>query len=701
MSTLDKNELSENVSETSVLNPEVADSVSEIEQDVLDMITFLHEYPFIKMQDDWIYIDNTLLLGTQIKDFFDKIFSSWLYVEWLNYETLTKLLLKTQTFGQFFLWKSLKRISEARKKMYPLPEINKYRDPKDSHAIFNFSKVYSHNIWENWEEIDEQTMLDIDEFVSIMWTHGIMFWLKIEEIKKTIQEIFDSKNPTIAKKIVIAESLKPKDWIDAKLIALTNLKINHWINALSENHKADLTSAKRSIPKIEKWQKLFSYKQPQIWTDGMDIFWNFLDSKWWKNIVVRNSLPWLEVKKENWAIIVVAHKSGFLSEIEGYEEVWWWVMIIDATKLWDQILTIEDNITLPYIYPSIDNAPGHVIVTWSKIKSFWENSFVYWIPRWFRLEKAISLDLSWEVEGGIFCENDIIIKWNITWTEKVDSTKPLQNGEVVSENWNITISWNVSLWNINNWIIKALNWNVELKSQLYTSLVFAKEINSFVWAQNTTFIWENITLEWNYSGCTFIITWKLTAKQLWEMSQKKGNNRILIIPPKDIEMHKQLKKNEIVELENKIKTLKVNEILYKRYKEKKDLEKEELVLINLFFQSNKEYVTQFAKAVSSWKEYDINKSKQISSLLETKLKDLKDELLNLENMDISLIKTPNIHIDLALWNTEVYHYFENIEEKMFSKKETINLLLSTIKKIDPSTKITYISWKDVNRSYSF
>ncbi len=701
MSTPDNNEIIlEKTTETPVLNQNINHTTQDVQQDVLDIITFFQEYSFIKIQDDGIYIDNTLLLWTQIQDFFDKLFLSWLYIEGLNHNTFTKLLLKDKTFWQFFLWKSIKKISEERKKMYPNPDIDRYKDPANSIAMFNFSKVYSHNIWEKWEEIDEQTMLDIDEFVSIMWTYGIKFWLKIEEIKKTIQEVFDSKNPTIAKKIVIAESLKPKNWIDAKLIALTNLKINHWINALSDSHKADLTSAKRSIPKIEKWQKLFSYKPPRVWTDGMDIFWVTLDAKWWKNIIVRNSLPWLEVKKENWSIIVVAHKSGFLSEIDGFEEVWWWVMFIEASKLWDQIITIDDNITLPYIYPSIDSAPGHVIVTWSKIKSFWENSFVYGIPRWFRLENAVSLDLSWEVEWWIFCEKDIIIKWNVTWTEKQDPIKPLQNWEIISENWNITISWNVNLWNINNWTIKALNWNVELKSQLYNSLVFAKEIKSLVWAQNSVFIWEDIILEWNYSGCTFVFTWNLTAKQLWEMSQKKWNNRILIIPPKDIEKQKELKKIEIIELENKIKTLKVNEILYKRYKEKKDLEKEELVFLNSFFQSNKDYVTQFAKAISSGKDYDLSKAKQILVLMETKLKELNEQLLNLENMDLSLIKLPKIHIDLALWNTEIFHHLENIEQSILSKKETISLLLSIVKKLDPSTKITDFSWKDINRAFS-
>jgi hypothetical protein len=72
----------------------------------------------------------------------------------------------------------------------------------------------------------------------------------------------------------------------------------------------------------------------------------------------------------------------------------------------------------------------------------------------------------------------------------------------------------------------------------------------------------------------------------------------------------------------------------------------------------------------------------------------------LENMDSSLIKLPKVHIDLALWNTEIYHYLENIEQSMFSKKETINLLLSTIKKLDTSTKITYFSGKDINRTFS-
>jgi hypothetical protein len=34
--------------------------------------------------------------------------------------------------------------------------------------------------------------------------------------------------------------------------------------------------------------------------------------------------------------------------------------------------------------------------------------------------------------------------------------------------------------------------------------------------------------------------------------------------------------------------------------------------------------------------------------METKLKELNEQLLNLENMDSSLIKLPKVHIDLAL-----------------------------------------------------
>jgi hypothetical protein len=63
MSTPDNNEIIlENTTETPVLKQNIDHTTQDVQQDVLDIITFLQEYSFIKIQDDGIYIDNTLLL---------------------------------------------------------------------------------------------------------------------------------------------------------------------------------------------------------------------------------------------------------------------------------------------------------------------------------------------------------------------------------------------------------------------------------------------------------------------------------------------------------------------------------------------------------------------------------------------------------------------------------------------------------------
>lgn len=626
------------------LNPEVVD-VSEKVSDVIWNITTLKEWQillpaFAKIIGEELFIDLEENISKEnFIDFINNVFKNDCYFKNLDYEIFKKIIYDLNSYKSSLENKNLKlswiikRFDIDRKSKYQEPK----KDGKDS-AEYSFCKLYE-DIEVDWKTIEKDVFLDIDEFIASMWNYGIRYWLDIVKI----EDIIKNKK---SDRIIIAKSLDPIPWIDARLLTMINL----WMDSELQTKTGgliNLKNYKRVFPQIKSWVKIYQKINKTPWYNWINIYWEEILPLAPKDIVLEDIIEeidsWVKIVEELWIKFIISEIDGYITPLQwkyNSQKVWEDEKHLMELNI-DQIiwkLKITKEIDLGIVWPD----------TWD-ISTFWDIK-AKWLFKWYSI-KSNKLEVTWEVSWDILCKNDININWHVNWWH---------NSKIISIEWNILIKWNVFL----NSHIQALNWLVDLQN-IETSTIIWKKIK-IKNARKTIFIWEDIEIEWVCSDCIFILTNTLSANTI-QLKQNTENSIFIIAPPNfEQEIEKCSKQiNEINDKKNKIELLiiKIKESnkqitnnekiqnylkIGKKIKEKSPLTKEE---IDIYKRDTWFYNQELAKYKSNLE----NQNKLENEILSINI-DLEKLNLDLEKFVELTSKqiNPKINIKTNIGSLRVY-----------------------------------------------
>lgn len=484
--------------------------VCEIQSSVWDIIepsvwedTVNYILPqFIEAWINWLSLDfQKITSNIEFKNFVETIFQSGYYFEEVDYKKLLAFsyddgtYLKPESLKQKFAQK-IKKMNPERVKLYKNFRIQKWQ------AEFMFDKSI---FLQNEEKLEN---FNFDELVSVLWVHGIKYWLIKDDIIKAM-------NAKESYQFIIAKELIPidgkdasKEMVDTHIIMDLSPKEQNWIIKYKE--------LKNKIPQVEAKVILFKKTPLQNWQDGVDIGWNVLEQRKLKDIDL-NAISW------EWTYVTVIDWSQCLcSAIK-------WYLLEDRKT---HIFSVTKKI--PPLKSDINTSTGSLEILWYEFKLMWN------ITHWFSLTGNF-LNIAWNIYGSAISKWwHILIDWDIIWVSW-DTYSGDNNGYVENENWDIKMNGRL----ISRANIIARKWKIDFS--------FAKniEFSKIIWneiqanyAINSIIIGNNIKIK-KIKNCIIIGT----NIEIWEIEydekQNWGNEITIIIKWNIVKMKKQIKDFEI------------------------------------------------------------------------------------------------------------------------------------------------------------
>ncbi len=486
----------------------------------------------VQIKEDGVFLDVSSLTRQRFMWYVDSIFKNNYYFEWLDYTLFSQLVfnpsdVKSKSDPSSYQVKLCDKIS-----LFPPERVSKYHKPmifwrdKDQ-AEYTFSPLFDEITDENGKTKEVNIFLNVDEFIARMWLHGIRYGLQISLIQEAISWAKE-------KKVVIAEALQPIPWVDAYLETIIPL----WqdLQIQTTNGKLDWKNYARVFPQVPAGKKMYQKIPLKEGKIGMNIAWDQLlptdpidfDMYKWcgegTSVIQENDIQYLVSSQPGYVQPIIWHyDSKSHGEKEGKK------VKVDINQMKSPVAVTRD-IQLWTIGPKTGNihASGDVSIHWEVIHDYWV--------------KAENVKCIGDVNGSIYVENNVDITWNIFWSsgkQYIKFWEISQNGQVVSQKWNITIEWKV----LSNAILQSQQGNIHAVS-VESSIVIGKNIQ-LQSLRSSIVIGENIEIE-NVTNSIIICTYKTAIQSL--VSLKESGNIIFIIKPKEY-------KNESEKISNQIQWL--------------------------------------------------------------------------------------------------------------------------------------------------
>lgn len=660
--------ISWNSDEANNNNSQLHSLQSSVSGDVFDIINYIQGFRFVEVSDNGLCINTNLIQSQQeFMIFVDHTFKNNFYFEWLDYEIFSKIIFDYQSleWEKIKLCNSLKSIPEERRKKYTQPTLY-----KKAQAEYTFCKLYD-EVEENGKIVEKEFQFNIDEFIARMWLFGIKFWLKIDDI---IQIIHSGQT----QRILIADTLPPTPWEDAKLITLVNLGKDCELQR-KFGWNLDLKNYKRVFPQVVTGIKLYKKIELKPWINGMNIQAEIITPDTPQDISLED-IAWegVVVVEENGQKFLTSSRAWYVTPLQGNyssKEVGESEKKLMEISIWEikEKLQVTKEIQLWVVGPETGN-----------IEALWDVHITGMI-RWYNAT-AYNIVSIGETHGSLYAKNDIKIVWNVSgWIHKQTQDgilKILKDGQIISEKWNISITGNI----LNRSHIQALEWIIECDN-VEASVIVWKDIK-LKNARGTICIWEEITIEWQAIDCLFICTKTFQAKQT--TTYKNSENILFILKPEDYEAAYQKVWELLKALQTK--SSKLHDIITQLQQENKDIaEDKRIQLFSLIIkkhQARKELTPQEQKIFSSlWDwyktkvaKYEENRKKLeqahlLSSQMQKDIEKLSQDFNRLSALKQEQIN-PSVEIQFNQWTLKLlWLIFEKYKKISELTQEDIDNLL--------------------------
>lgn len=627
----------------------------------------------VQVKEDGVFIDVSSLTRQRFMSYVDSVFTNNYYFEWLDYALFSQLIFNPSdikwnpnyTGYQIKMCDKIAFLSPERAKKYHKPMI--FGKNKDQ-AEYTFSPLYDEVLDENGKTIEVRILLNRDEFIAKMWLYGIRYGLQIPAIEEALIAPKE-------KKVLIAEALPSTPWQDAYLQTLVAL----WqdLQIQSTNGKLDWKNYARVFPQVPAWKKMYQKIPLQDGKIGMNIAWDQLlptepeDFSMYKlcwegtSLIQESDIEYIVSSQAGYVQPVIGHyDSKTCGEKEGKK-----VKVSIAQIQWPVAVTRE--IQLGTIGPKTGNidATGDVSIQWEIIHDYWV--------------KAENLKCIGDVNGSIYVQNNANIAGNIIWSsgkQYIKFWEFSQNGQVVSQKWNINIQGKV----LSNAILQAQHGNITAM-WVESSIVIGKNIQ-LQSLRSSIVIWEDIQIE-NVTNSIIICTHKVSIHSL--VSLKESGNIIFIIKPKEYKTESEKIWNQIhslTESSQKISWL-IESFEQKNLQIKEDPMIREIMRIKRKQAEKQPISPEEQKKLQDGLTWYVSKIKDFQSNSE-ELKKLKeafhrhsDALVKLSTSFQKLVELqkivtePEVNIALSQSQTKLaYLVVENFEDFSQLSQETLNQL---------------------------
>lgn len=275
------------------------------QEKIAEILGYVSWYSFVEIDDLGIFINTSKINSRQdfIK-FIDHIFKWWLYFVNLDYIEFSKLVYNFSNFKweKIKIWDSISIISDEKSKKYLSPSIL-----SDGKASYTFSQLYD-EIEEDGKIKEIKVILDIDEFVSCMWSYGIKYWLQIDEIKDMI-----SNGKTW--NITIAKPLSPEESQDAYLETLENFVPDKWLKSQWIT-RVYIKLYNMVYPQVQSQTLLYKKFNPVRWNYWMTIYWDEVLSREPKDISMNDFLwEWVKIEEKEGVLYYISDITWYVTSL--------------------------------------------------------------------------------------------------------------------------------------------------------------------------------------------------------------------------------------------------------------------------------------------------------------------------------------------------------------------------------------------------
>ncbi|MCB1889582.1 MAG: DUF342 domain-containing protein [Rhodocyclaceae bacterium] len=217
-------------------------------------------------QPDGIFIDLSQLPdATDLMRLWDRMLAAGYMVCNLDFPALSDVLYgdlfgtdETPRSGTVRLGDRLVRIDDGRLGFYRNLQIS------DGQASYLFERLYVPEDPDDPESPEVEEFLDLDEFLSVLWTRGVRAGIDVEVIKEAIEE-------GLTGRVEIAHSRKPEAGVDATVQELwSGLRRDDTPRVLPDG-RADLTQFSNRFPQVKAGVRLLAKVPPTAGTPGLTL----------------------------------------------------------------------------------------------------------------------------------------------------------------------------------------------------------------------------------------------------------------------------------------------------------------------------------------------------------------------------------------------------------------------------------------------
>lgn len=622
--------------------PATQENTSQLIHQILESLS---SYSFIKINQEGIFINTSWLRSSEeLVTFLDGLFMNSYYIVWMDYERVAKLILNISHYDskEIKIGNSIEFLSENRSEKYHKPTIFKWLQ-----AEYTFSPL-SEDQEIDGKMTEVKVVLNIDEFIAMMWKYGIKFWLQISQIS---QAISDGKT----QRVLIADYLPATPGKDAYLQSLEFFWQDFGIPETGLWNKLDLKRCKRTYSEIPKGTKLYKKQDMQEWVPGMNIFGQIILPDISPKDLDMYKFAWegIEIIEEGSEQYFVSTISWFVTPPQGtYTSKESWesqgeYVRVPISQLKNQV-KVTSHIELWTIWPSTGNIHTDYWVSITGIESWYE-------------VVAGNILSTWLVNGGILATTwDINVKWNImgnysqSWLDESDISH-----QVISQKWSIFVDGRV----FSHAALYALQGNINI-SMAEMSIIAWKNIH-ISQVRGAIIFWENIEID-VMTDCVVIATGNVSIKSMWV--KKHQENIIFIVKPEDYEKKAQEVAAQIEEITTKSE--KIQKIVEKLTQENEQIRidervaivwpiikkmKEKILLTQQEIQMLQEHKLWFDTALAQFKSNQ-KKLWELGNMSKQVIESLQSLWATYQQLsEFSKLKQPELKVQLNQWPAKLVY----------------------------------------------
>lgn len=452
-------------------------------------------YNFLTFENNWVFLDIWKFgedYDKQFKNVVKKIFNSWYYLEWLDYNIFEQII-----SGNYHISTETKKVKIANK----APELNEVLilnshkfalSEKNGNTFCNFLSIKDLE----WAVVN----YSFDEFVAIAFLKWIIVWLSQSQVEQWTK--WYRKGP-----ILIAEPKKMSEWIDSSVELMIKLE-NEYILVQLEWEKVNMKEFECVFREAISWTELYRKTPKKSWTKWMTIKWiPILPTKWYDDInLAKMAWKWtVLVQNTDWSESIIAAASWYIDADASWKYVKITINnhIVNRKLIWPETLNLVKDVDL--FEQAADIMDG-----------FWiccnELLVTDWIVSWYAISN----------------KNWVTVNTTVLWWKIISLNWDINAKKVFSNSIIICINWDVNIDEAEYCVIYC-TWNVNIKKGIWCIIEAEGNVNIEECINMKDCLWNTIRVKniWNksinWSKNNFTIFIKNISEYISEISNNNDS----------------------------------------------------------------------------------------------------------------------------------------------------------------------------------